>query len=207
MIRIRTLAILVAVALLSGCISVKSYVDPAFGKATYDDIQQVSERHDLRIEVEFQRNGEVFERAHSEVENHVVRSLRATGVVEPVAEGSGSLRVVVNNVANIGESAAKGFGTGLTFGLAGSAVTDYYEISIEYTDGNGTVTTHDYKHALHTTVGNKAAPVEDVEPTTLADGFGTIVEEIILNFVKDMQDNGLLTNLKQPVPAVAVLSS
>ena len=36
------------------------------------------------------------------------------------------------------------------------------------------------------------APVENVEATSLADGFGTIVEEIILNFVKDMQDNGLL---------------
>ena len=62
--------------------------------------------------------------------------------------------------------------------------------------------THDYKHALHTTVGNKAAPVENVEPTSLADGFGTIVEETILNFVKDMQDNGLLmdpTNSDDPM--------
>ena len=119
MTRIRTIAILISVALLSGCISVKSYVDPAFGRATYDDIQRVSQPHDLRVEVEFQRNGEVFERAHSEVENHVLRSLRATGVVNPVDEGSGSVRIVVNNIANIGESAAKGFGTGLTFGLAG----------------------------------------------------------------------------------------
>ncbi len=195
MIRIRITAILIAIALLSGCISTKSYVDPTFSRASYDDIMQVDQRYDAVVEVEFQRNGEVFERAQSEVENYVLRSLRATGVVNPVEKGGVSLRIVVNNVADLGEAAAKGFGTGLTFGLAGSVVTDYYEVTIEYTDENGNVTTYDYKHALHTTVGNKQAPMENVEPTSPADGFATILDQTILNFVKDMQDSGLMSRV------------
>ncbi len=197
---IRTIAILISITLLSGCISMKSYVDPAFGTASYEDIRPVNKRHDARVVVEFQRNGEVFDRAQAEAENAVVRSLRATGVINPVAEGDIALRVVVNNIADMGEAATKGFGTGLTFGLAGSVVTDYYEISIQFTDVNGATVTHDYKHAIHTTVGNRAAPMENVEPTSPADGFATIIEETILNFIKDMQDKGLLVNVEQPRP-------
>ena len=105
------------------------------------------------------------------------------------------MHVVVNNIADMGSAAAKGFGTGLTFGLAGSVVTDLYEISIEFSDGNGGNIRNDYKHALHTTIGNKKAPLDGVAPTSPADGFGTIVEQTVLNFIKDMQDVGLLTDL------------
>ncbi len=190
-------AVLIAVVMLSGCVAPKSYVDPSFSRATYEDLQPVNQKHNANIVVEFQRNGEIFEKAHTEAENQVLRSFRATGVINPVDDNTGvSIKVIVNNVADTSKAVAKGFGTGLTLGLAGSVVTDYYEISIEYSDENG-VTKYDYKHALHTTVGNKKAPIEGVNPTSMSDGFGTIIEETILNFVKDMQDSGLLTMLER----------
>ena len=193
---IRIAATLIVLVVSSGCVSTKSYVDPTYSKAEYGDLQSVAQQYDSNVTVQFQRNGKVFDKAHSELENHVLRSLRSTGVVNPVTDGDGtSIRVVVNNVANMGSAATKGFGTGLTLGLAGSVVTDYYEISIEFSDGNGGTIRNDYKHALHTTIGNKKAPLEGVTPTSPADGFGTVVEQTILNFVKDMQDSGLLTDL------------
>jgi len=115
------------------CVSTKTYVDPNFSGATYDDVNSVDEKYNARILIEFQRNGKLFERANKEVRGHVERTLRATGIIVPTTEDSPiSLKVTVNNVADIGEAAAKGFGTGLTFGAAGSLVTDYYEIQIEY---------------------------------------------------------------------------
>jgi hypothetical protein len=128
------------------------------------------------------------------VRNHVERVLRASGVIEPTSEGANyTLKVVVNNLADLSDAAAKGFGTGLTFGAVGTLVTDYYEVTITYTDSSGKEQSKKYKHALHTTIGNKKAPFDNVEPTTPADAFGTIVEQVLLNFVKDMQAQGLLT--------------
>jgi len=179
---------------LSGCISPKTYVDPSFSKASYNDIRSVADKYETQIAVEFQRNGKPFERVNSEVRGHVERTLRATGIISPSIEDSSvSITVVVNNIADMGEAAAKGFGTGLTFGAAGSLVTDYYEIKIELTDSNGDKLTENYKHALHTTIGNKDAPFQDIEATTPADGFGRVVEQTLLNFLKDMQAKGLLT--------------
>ena len=179
---------------LTGCISPKTYIDPNFGKATYDDVQNVVKKYDVQIAVEFQRNGEKLDAVNQEVLNHVERTLRATNVVTPSkVETDYSIKVTVNNISDIGEAAAKGFGTGLTFGVVGTTVTDYYEVTIEYTDENGTNLTKNYKHALHTTIGNEKAPFEGVIPTTPSDGFRTVVEQVLLNFVVEMQKDGKLT--------------
>jgi hypothetical protein len=61
---------------------------------------------------------------------------------------SGLLRVVIDDQADMGDAAAKGFGTGLTFGLAGSLVTDVYVCTASYTVGGKTVETT-VQHALH----------------------------------------------------------
>lgn len=179
---------------LTGCVSPKTYVDPSFSKATYDDVKPVENKYSAKILIEFQRNGKPYKRANKEVRGHVERTLRATGVVTPTTdESKASLMVTVNNIADINDAKAKGFGTGLTLGAVGTLVTDYYEIFIEFDDGDGNTFKENYKHALHTTIGNKKAPFEGVEGTTPADGFGTVVEQTLLNFIKDMQSKGILT--------------
>ena len=100
----------------------------------------------------------------------------------------------MNNIADLDEAAAKGFGTGLTLGAAGSAVTDFYDIKIELYMGDEPPLTKTYKHAIVTTIGNKPAPL-DVEPTTVSDAFGKVVEDAMLNFVKEMQAQNLLSLL------------
>lgn len=190
---IRSIFVLMAIALLSGCISLKSYVDPSYAKATHADIKTAREKYNTKVNVEFQRNGKHLERGDKEIRGHVERALRATNVFNPTESNESiTLKVVVNNVADMGQAAAKGFGTGLTFGLAGSAVTDYYEFTITYTDVWGMELAKSYKHALHSTVGNKAAPIKGVKATTPADGIATIIEQVVVNFVFDMQSKGLL---------------
>lgn len=181
--------------LITGCISPKTYIDPSFADATYDDVLPVTKKYKTQVLVEFQRNGELFSRANKEVRGHVERTLRATGVVEITDEDpDASIKVVVNNIADLSDAALKGFGTGLTFGASGSLVSDYYEITIEFDDGKGTQLTERYKHALHTTIGNKKAPFDNVQPTTPADAFASVIEETILNFIKDTQSKGLLSS-------------
>ncbi len=190
----KLLSIALLAGLLTGCITPKSYVDPSFAKASYNDIKAVDKKYESLVQIEFQRNGEPLEQVEDEVRGHVERTLRATGVITPNnKDAKFTLKVTVNNVADMGEAFTKGFGTGLTFGAAGSTVTDYYEIEIVYTNESGSVIKENYKHALHTTIGNADAPIEGVKETTMAAGFGTIVEQTILNFIADMQKTGELT--------------
>jgi hypothetical protein len=195
----KLLAIGAAAIFLSGCISVKSYVDPGFGPATYSELRAPLQKHQVRVDVEFQRNGEPFPRASGELRSHVERTLLASGVVQPEVSGVDTvIKVVVNNVADMGDAVAKGFGTGLTFGAAGSTVVDGYEIKISLIADGQQVDTA-YEHALHSTVGNSAPPFQGVEGTTPADAFGKIVEEAVIKFIKDMQARDLLTFLGMPV--------
>jgi len=178
---------------LSGCISSKSYVDPKYHHTSYSDIKLVQERHYINLIVEFQRNGKHLSKHDTDVHGFVERAFRATAVIVPDrASQNRKVKVIVNNLADLGNATAKGFGVGLTFGAAGTVVTDYYEITIEYSNGSDKIVKN-LQHALHTTIGNKAAPIENVEPTTALDGFGKIIEDAVLNFVKDMQDQGYFT--------------
>ena len=128
------------------------------------------------------------------MQGHVDRTLRATGVINPKRDAANiSIKVIVNNIPKSG-AAASGFLTGLTFGAVGTLATDYYDVTIVYKDNQETTITKNYKHALHTTIGNKSAPFPDVEPTSTSDGFATLVEQVLLNFVIDMQNNDFLTN-------------
>lgn len=179
---------------LTGCISPKTYVDPAYSKATYNDIKAVSDPYASNLVIEFQRNGEHFQRADKELRKHVERVLQQSGVITLGPDTSPySLKVVVNNIADMGDAAAKGFATGLTFGAAGTLVTDYYEATFEFTDKDGKAHTGSYKHALHTTIGNQDAPFENVQSVTPAGAFGIALEQMLLNFLKEMQDQGVLS--------------
>ena len=180
---------------LFGCATTKSYVDPGFSRASYDDITRRSEPYRIKITVEFQRNGKHLPQADSELMGHVERVVRGTGFAIPATQDtSGELKVVVNNVADMGKAAAKGFGTGMTFGLAGSTVTDYYEMDASLSLNDKVIKKTGYKHALHTTVGQKKAP-QGLEPMSPSAAFGKIVEQLILNFINDIQKSPELSFL------------
>jgi hypothetical protein len=189
--RINFLLICIAVVFLSGCLSVKSYVDPTFGKTRYEDLVRPTAPLPLKVAIEFQRNGKAYPRAEKDVRGHVERVLRASGNVVPATDATDEIKVVLNNVADIGGAVGKGIGTGLTFGAAGSLVQDGYEMTVSVTRGGKTVTKTGYRHILWSTVGNKKGP-PGMTPTTLTDGFATIVEQLILNALKDLQADGLI---------------
>ena len=174
----------------TGCLGVKSYVDPQFRDATYQSIKPMEAPKLVTITVEFQVNGKPNKQQQVVVRRKVVRVLTATRVfVEakgPSTEPPAELRVVVNNVGDIGAAVGKGFATGLTFGLAGSHVVDGYELTATYTPVNGNPVIRTYKHAIHSTIGAHSAP-KGMEPVPLVDAFDQVVEEMLLNFLRDLQ--------------------
>jgi hypothetical protein len=185
------ITIVIVPFLMSGCLSTKSYVDPQYRKASYNDIAPVAEAYLANLEVEFQLNGEHKQSVDATVRSEVEKALYSINIIVPTnLESELILKVTVNNIADLGKARAKGFGTGLTFGAAGSTVTDFYDIKIELYKGNEEALIKNYKHAIHTTIGNKPAPL-NVEPATTAVAFSKVIEDAILNFIKDLQNKNM----------------
>jgi hypothetical protein len=84
------LAFFVATLLATGCISVKSVVDPAYGKTKYEDIVRPAEPFKWGVSVQFQRNGEPVPKADAALRDNVERALRASGVAVPPDSASGA---------------------------------------------------------------------------------------------------------------------
>lgn len=183
--RLRAIQFLLASFVLVGCISPKPYVDPKYGAIDYQDVQV--EAQDVELSVIFMRDGKPIKRAERQLRASLEGVLTQAGFVIVETEGEAAqFRVSFNNIPEEG-AFSKGFGTGLTFGLAGTAISDFYEVTISLTDGETTVE-RAYAHAIHTTVGNTAAPVENVSPSrNLIEAFDSVVEDVVLQFLKDME--------------------
>lgn len=187
-----------AIGLLFLCISQKgysqkSYVDTLYHKADYEDIQRLAKPLPVKVEVHFQRNGQPLPAADNVLRGNVERELRASGVFTPTAEANtpSTISVTGNNIADLKAARSKGFKAGFTFGAAGSMVDDNYEFLCVYNDGSGEDHKFTYPHAIHTAVGRKK-PQTTLKPTTVDDAFNHVVQDVILNFIKDIQDAGLV---------------
>lgn len=189
-------------SLLIACAGPKSvsFVDPSYPKVSYEQIKRKPEPLPLALTVEFQRNGEHLAAADSTLRDEAERVLRAAGVIVPAAANTrGSIKVVINNIADLSSARAKGFVTGVTFGAAGSTVTDAYEMDVVITIGGKTFERRAVKHELHTTLGNVTLP-QGLETVPANTGFGRIVEQLLLRVLRDMQLSGELALMRLPQP-------
>jgi hypothetical protein len=192
----------ISIFALAGCIlfvccannvySQKSFVDTLYHKADFEAIQKLVPPVPVKVNVEFQRNGKHLPAVDKVLQGEVESSLISAGVFKPSKETNVLITISVtgNNIADLKAARSKGFKTGLTFGAAGSMIDDNYEFLIVYSDGSGKEQKYTYQHAIHTWVGKKM-PQTSLEPTTVTKAFNRVVEDIILNFLKDLQDAGL----------------
>jgi hypothetical protein len=184
----------------------KSYVDPSYGKVKYADIIKPAQPYKLKLNVEFQTNGQHRPRVDNILMKQVDRVIRESGFAIPVPDSEASsdqLTIVVNNIADLDEARRKGYVTGSTFFLKGSTVTDYYEMQATITIAGKTITKSGYKHAIHTTIGHTKAP-EGVPAMTTDEAFGKVVEELVLNFLGDLQKDQLSNPSTSVLPAATV---
>lgn len=187
----RSAVLAAGACVISGCLSMHSYVDPQLHDLDWSAVKAPTQVHGIGLDLEFFRNGERYARADRFTRGAVERALLKSGVVALEQDGAAArLRVKVNNIANIREAMKKGFGTGLTFGGKGSTVTDGYEITIAY-ERDGRSVERTYRHALHSTIGN-AAPVTDAAPLKPVQAFDQVIEDAVIHFLRDAQAEGQL---------------
>ena len=166
----------------------KSYVDTSYGRIQYSDIAKPAQPYKLKLKVEFQRNGQHLPAVDGQLMQQADSVIRASGFAAPVGDSesaSDSLTIVVNNIADLAEARKKGFATGSTLFLKGSVVTDNYEMQAIATIGGKTVSRSGYKGAILTAIGHASGP-EGVPPMTVTEAFNKVVEQLILQFLRDL---------------------
>jgi hypothetical protein len=191
-----TSLLLFLVALVAaGCMSPRAYLDPQYRRAQLTDITSTDNPKPVILDVAFQVNGKDKPSVDAFVRGKVLKVLRSTKVFAECTTGPQAsishLKILVNNLGDIGAAAGKGVALGLTGGLAGAEVADNYEMTVVYTQTDGNSITKTYKHAMHTVFGAHSAPagMEQV-PRELA--FGQIMEDMLLNFLSDLQKEAKL---------------
>jgi hypothetical protein len=180
------------VAVLPGCLSMKSYVDPALPMVHKSDIAGAPSPKPLQVAFEFRTKGALNASATSQMRPRLIAVASESGLFTTVSatapEGadSGLLTVVIDNIAITDNAAAKGFGTGLTLGAVGSIVTDGYTCTATYVR-NSITTQVSTKHALHTTIGNHAGPA-GLTPVTPQQGVEQVIDQLSWNVIKQLAD-------------------
>ncbi|NZA28305.1 hypothetical protein H0E84_18170 [Luteimonas sp. SJ-92] len=190
-------AVMVAFALsfsLSGCLSTKTYVDPTLPTVSRTDLRAPANPRSANVLFEFRTKGNANARATQEVRPMVIQAVEESGLFSSVSDtasvpAGSQLKVVIDNVPVTDNAAAKGFGTGLTLGLAGSMVTDGYVCTVSYT-ADGTTTETVVNHALHTTIGNHGGP-DGLAPMPMQQALTTLVHQMVFNALKDFSDRRL----------------
>jgi hypothetical protein len=177
-----------AVILLSGCVAPKSFLEPKYRGITYSAVKIPAKPNPIELIVVGETNGKENPRASQVWRRYVERVLAASRVFEVNTSGRhGTLAITINDIGDRGAAAGKGFMSGLTFGAVGSLVTDGYVMKVDYTSDRGFQFKGTYQHAIYTTIGNASAP-QGITPVTLAEAPGFVAEDMMLHFLKELQE-------------------
>lgn len=174
---------------LTGCSSF--YVDDMTKEIPSSDFQRRDTIHPVQLLFEFQTNGVTNAVATDYLKMSVMEQVSSSGLFTAVTEepvvGGALLGITLNNVAVVDEAFNKGFVTGLTFGLAGSQVTDGYVCTATYSNGSDSpLIKKRVRHAIHTTVGASSAPASSVEVGSLDEAVNLMTRQIISNVLNDL---------------------
>jgi len=187
--------VLFATVLLSGCLSTKHYIDPTLPKIDIASLKQPTTPQPVQVFFEFQTNGTTNTKATEYVRPIVLDTIKKSklfsDVVTAPTTAQRKLFVTINNLVNMDDAKARGFTTGLTFGLSGTMVTDGYQLTASDAMTGRDEVKHSYKHAIYTTIGNADGPA-GLSEVPKADAVRLAMEGLTLNLLNDMSKSGEL---------------
>lgn len=180
---------LLSILLLNGCASV--YVDTALKDVKPEEISKPISPRDAQLVFEFRSKGTANASATAHLKDQVTALVVESGLFKNVAGSPQSdgalLSVVIDNVPLTDDAFSQGFVSGLTFGLVGSAVTDGYVCTIEYLPpGEQAPISTTVRHAIHTTIGAKGAPVNVAPAASVDEAVRTMTRQVVLNGLKQL---------------------
>jgi hypothetical protein len=186
--RLPALVLVCGATLLTGCAS--AYLDPATRDVPVAEIRHPGVPKPVRVNFEFQTRGAPNAAATAHLDKAVKDQLASSGLFSSIEGGpeAGILEIKLNNIPlNEDNPMAKGFVTGFTFGLVGSAVVDGYECRLSYLPpGQQAPVVKTARHAIHTTLGNASPPPNTVKADNLQQAVYQMTHAILSNALRDL---------------------
>lgn len=184
-----TACLVVGATLLSGCANM--YVDTATKEVPVAELKKIVQPKPVQLVFEFQNQGAPNATATNFLKDAVFEQVKNSGLFALVetapSTGVPMLNVTLNNVPITKDAASQGFVTGLTFGLAGSAVTDGYICTVSYLPaGQIQPIVKTAKHAIHTTIGNATPPANAQKAPSADVAVKQMTREVLSNALKDL---------------------
>lgn len=167
---------------LTGCASF--YVDTATKETPVEAYKKPASPRPVQLVFEFQTKGVANAAATKFLAAQVTDQIKGSGlfsdVKEAPVEGGALLHVVMNNVPMTDDAFSKGFVTGLTFGLAGSQVSDGYVCTLKYLpQASAPAISKTARHAIHTVMGAKEGPSNGTKMENLELAVKTMTRQIV----------------------------
>jgi hypothetical protein len=187
--KIQIIGLMLATSLMSGCASF--YVDTMLKDLKPEQMVKIETPKPVQLLFEFQTRGAPNSRATGLLKDDVLGHVKASGLFSEVgaepAIGGAVLSLTIDNVPITQDAAARGFVTGLTFGLAGNTVTDGYIGTVVYVTGTGPEKiTRTVRHAIHTALGAQSAPQNAIPSESIEAAVRIMVRQVVMNALNDM---------------------
>lgn len=179
---VRLLSLVVLGAWLSGCAT--HYLDNNTREVPVAEYKKPAIAKPVQLLFEFQTKGALNTRATDFLKARVEQQVKESGLFSEVANsavaGGALLSITLNNVPVDDSAFSKGFVTGLTFGLAGSKVSDGYICTINYMPpGGSTPVVKMARHAIHTTLGASVAPERATKVENIEVAVTTMTKQVV----------------------------
>lgn len=174
---------------LTGCATI--YVDNATKEISASEFKSPEPKQPVMLVFEFQTKGVANTRATEYLKTRVLDQVKDSGIfsevsLSPVAGGR-VLSITLNNVPLTDDAFSKGFVTGLTFGLAGSSVSDGYVCTARYlSTADQPAIVKQARHAIHATLGAKAAPGNATKAANAEEAVTLMTRQVLSNVLNDL---------------------
>jgi hypothetical protein len=174
---------------LTGCASV--YVDGTTKEVSAEQFKRPASAQPVQLVFEFKSKGAFNSRATDLLKGQVADQVKASGLfsdVQSAAVPSGALlSITLNNVPLSDDAFTKGFVTGLTFGLAGSQVSDGYVCTLTYlSDAHPSPVVKTARHAIHTVVGAGGTPANATKAANAESAARLMTTQVISAALNDL---------------------
>lgn len=183
---------LAAATLLGGCAN--AYLDGTTKEVPAAQFKKPASPVPAQVLFDFQTKGVANAQVTAFLRDRVMAQVKASGLfseigANAVANGA-MLSITLNNVPLSDNAFSKGFVTGLTFGLAGSQVSDGYVCTVTYRSSNDAApVTKQARHAIHTTLGAAATPGNAAKMPDHKQAVYQMTTDILSNVLNDLSQD------------------
>lgn len=192
------LAATTVLPLLTGCqrLATSYVLDPKPSQARFDDLKAVPNPQPVLLTFDMRTAAGPFAEGTEKFAPKIARVLERSGLFSSVpqvgSESMSRIQIVLTDMAAVPAADARAMPAGLTSGLPGSEGAVLYLFTATFQPAGKEPVKKVYHHAIHVLNSKTVFPPAGTVPMTAGQATGAMVEQLTLNFLKELQGEGKL---------------